>query len=83
MRNLSVDNPFYISILIAIIAIFITMFITFIIFLSSTFIIKALGQKGMDAFTRVMGLLTVAIAVQFALTGLASWMSTIDLKILL
>ena len=83
MKNLTVDNPYYVSILIAIIAIFLTMIITFLIFLSSTYIIKALGKKGMDAFTRVMGLLTVAIAVQFALTGLASWMSTIDLKILL
>ena len=79
MRNLTVDNPYYISILIALIAIFLTMFITFIIFLSSTYIIKALGQKGMDAFTRVMGLLTVAIAVQFALTGLASWISTLNI----
>ena len=83
MKNLTVDNPYYISILIAIIAIFLTIIITFLIFLSSTYIIKALGQKGMDAFTRVMGLLTVAIAIQFALTGLASWISTIDLKILL
>jgi small neutral amino acid transporter SnatA (MarC family) len=31
----------------------------------------------MDAFTRVMGLLTVAIAIQFALTGLESWLTNI------
>jgi multiple antibiotic resistance protein len=79
MKNLTVDNPYYISILISIIAIFLTMIITFFIFLSSTYIIKALGKKGMDAFTRVMGLLTVAIAIQFALTGLASWISTLNL----
>jgi len=79
MRNLTVDNPYYVSILIAIISIFLTMIITFLIFLSSTYIIKGLGKKGMDAFTRVMGLLTVAIAVQFALTGLASWITTLNI----
>ncbi|UCF50380.1 MAG: MarC family protein [Thermoplasmatales archaeon] len=66
-------------IIFTIIAILLTMVITYIIFLSSGFVIKALGKKGMDAFTRVMGLLTVAIAIQFALTGLASWISTLNL----
>ena len=46
------------------------MIITFLIFLSSTYVIKVLGKKGMDAFTRVMGLLTVAIAIQFILKGI-------------
>lgn len=66
-----------IRIIFTIIAIILTVILTYIIFLSSGFLIKALGQKGMDAFTRVMGLLTVAIAVQFALTGIASWISTL------
>jgi len=79
MKNLTIDNSWYIAFLIAIIAIILTMIITFLIFSSSTYIIKALGKKGMDAFTRVMGLLTVAIAVQFALIGLASWVSTLNL----
>ena len=79
MKNLTVENPWYISLIIAIIAIFLTMIITYLIFLSSTYVIKALGKKGMDAFTRVMGLLTVAIAVQFALTGLSSWITTLNL----
>ena len=61
------------------VAIALTMSITFLIFLSSVFIIKILGRKGMDALTRVMGLLTVAIAVQFALTGFASWVPTIQI----
>jgi len=75
MKNLNVSNPWYVSITIAIVAIILTMIITYIIFRGSTFVIKILGNKGMDAFTRVMGLLTVAIAVQFALTGLADWLS--------
>jgi multiple antibiotic resistance protein len=73
------DINWTIRILFTIIAIILTMIITFIIFLSSGFVIKALGKKGMDAFTRVMGLLTVAIAIQFALTGLASWISTLNI----
>jgi multiple antibiotic resistance protein len=73
------DISWTIRIAFTIIAILITMIITFLIFLSSGFVIKALGKKGMDAFTRVMGLLTVAIAIQFALTGLASWISTLNI----
>ena len=62
-----------------IIAIILTMVLTYLIFMSSIVIIKALGRKGMDALTRVMGLLTVAIAVQFAHTGLAGWIPTLSL----
>jgi multiple antibiotic resistance protein len=73
------DISWTIRIAFTIVAILITMIITFLIFLSSGFVIKALGKKGMDAFTRVMGLLTVAIAIQFALTGLASWISSLNI----
>jgi len=73
------DISWSIRIVFTLIAILLTVVITYIIFLGSGFVIKALGQKGMDAFTRVMGLLTVAIAIQFALTGLASWISTLNL----
>jgi multiple antibiotic resistance protein len=73
------DISWTVRIAFTIVAILITMIITYLIFLSSRFVIKALGKKGMDAFTRVMGLLTVAIAIQFALTGLASWISTLNL----
>ncbi len=60
-----------------ILAILLTMIITFLVFMSSVIVIKVLGEKGMDAFTRIMGLLTVAIAVQFALRGIAEWVPTI------
>lgn len=79
MRTLTVTYSWWFSILIAIISIILTLLITYIIFSSSGIIIRILGNKGMDAFTRVMGLLTVAIAVQFALTGLASWITTVGL----
>jgi len=45
--------------------------------MGSVVVIRVLGKKGMDAFTRIMGLLTVSIAVQFALTGFAEWVTTI------
>ena len=75
----TIEIIWQIRIAMAIIAILLTMLITFIIFSGSGLVIKALGKKGMDAFTRVMGLLTVAIAIQFALTGLASWIQTLNL----
>ena len=77
MQTLDVIWP--IRIILTITAIILTMIITYIMFLGSGIVIKALGSKGMDAFTRVMGLLTVAIAIQFALTGLASWIATLNL----
>ena len=79
MQNPDFNLSWWILLIIAFAAIILTMIITYSIFLSSTYVIKALGKKGMDAFTRVMGLLTVAIAVQFALTGLASWVQTFNL----
>ena len=63
------------AVILAVIAILLTMIITYLIFLSSTFVIRALGQKGMDAFTRVMGLLTVAIAVQFMFLAIEGWLT--------
>jgi len=79
MQNPDFNLSWWVLLMIAFAAIILTMIITYFIFLSSTYVIKALGKKGMDAFTRVMGLLTVAIAVQFALTGIASWVQTLDL----
>ena len=78
----SMQNPdfqWWIMVIIVIIAILLTMAITFGIFMGSVLIIKVLGKKGMDAFTRIMGLLTVAIAVQFALTGIADWVATLSI----
>ncbi len=77
MQNPDFNIAWWLLLLIAIASILLTMSITYIIFLSSDFVIKILGKKGMDAFTRVMGLLTVAIAVQFALVGLGTWVTTL------
>jgi multiple antibiotic resistance protein len=74
MKNLTIENSWFYSIIIAIIAILLTMVITYLIFLSSGIVIRVLGKKGMDAFTRVMGLLTVAIAVQFMFLAIEGWL---------
>ena len=81
MKNLIAPSPdgfelsWPIAIIIAIIAIILTMIITYFIFLSSKYVIKVLGKKGMDAFTRVMGLLTVAIAIQFMFTAISTFLA--------
>ena len=52
MRTLTLENFWVIAILIAIAAILLTMFITYLIFRGSGLVIRVLGEKGMDAFTR-------------------------------
>ena len=52
MKSLTINIPWFYAIIIAIISILLTMCITYIIFMSSGLIIKILGRKGMDAFTR-------------------------------
>ena len=77
MQNSNIE--WWMMVIIAILAILLTMAITFVIFMGSGIVTRVLGKKGMDAFTRVMGLLTVSIAVQFALTGIADWISAIQI----
>jgi multiple antibiotic resistance protein len=46
------------------------MFITYIIFYSSSRIIKMLGQTGINVMMRLMGLIVMVIAVEFFFSGL-------------
>ncbi len=50
--------------------IFFVMFITYIIFYSSSRIIKMLGQTGINVMMRLMGLIVMVIAVEFFFSGL-------------
>lgn len=52
------------------IAIFIIMFITWLILYSSSKIIKVLGQTGINVMMRLMGLIVMVIAVEFFFSGL-------------
>ncbi len=82
MKNLTEGSadiqalPWIISIILAILSIILVMIITYFIFISSKYVIKALGKKGMDAFTRIMGLLTVAIAIQFMFTAIQTFLES-------
>ncbi len=59
-----------ITILISIIAIIL---LTALIFLGSNYISRIMGEKGARAFTRVMGLLVAAFAVQYILDGISQY----------
>jgi len=50
--------------------ILLVMFITYIIFYSSSRIIKMLGQTGINVMMRLMGLIVMVIAVEFFFSGL-------------
>ena len=82
MKNLTEGSaevqalPWVVSIILAIFSIVLVMIITYFIFISSKYVIKVLGKKGMDAFTRIMGLLTVAIAIQFMFTAIKTFLET-------
>lgn len=51
-------------------SIFLVLFITYIIFYSSSRIIKMLGQTGINVMMRLMGLIVMVIAVEFFFSGL-------------
>jgi MarC family membrane protein len=46
--------------------------VTFVVLVSSTFLIRFLGKRGLKAIERLMGMVLVALAVQLFLDGLAS-----------
>ena len=45
-----------------------------VILLSSTFLYRALGQRGLIAMERLMGMLLVMVAVQMLMNGIAAFM---------
>lgn len=56
--------------LIMISAVLVVMLLTFIIFYSSSKIIKLMGQTGLNVMMRLMGLIVMVIAVEFFFSGL-------------
>ena len=56
--------------IILIIAILIVMLLTYLILLSSSRIIKILGQTGLNVMMRLMGLIVMVIAIEFFFSGL-------------
>lgn len=65
--------PWYIVVIMITIAVLVcTLVLCF-----AEYIYKALGDEGNKALTRVMGLLTVAFAVQYILDGISGWMESL------
>ena len=50
-------------------------FLTALLFLGGDYVAKFMGEKGSRAFTRVMGLLVTAFAIQYILDGIAQYFS--------
>jgi multiple antibiotic resistance protein len=46
--------------------------IIYVSFRRAPLLVRILGQTGMDVFTKVFGLITLAIGVQFILSGIAA-----------
>ena len=46
--------------------------IIYVSFRRAPMLVRILGQTGMDVFTKVFGLITLAIGVQFILSGIAA-----------
>jgi multiple antibiotic resistance protein len=54
------------------IAIIIAIFLTYLMMIRSDTIVSRIGQKEFRAINRLMGMLLIAIAVQFVISGLSS-----------
>ncbi len=55
------------------ISVIVIIVITALLFLGGDYVAKFMGEKGSRAFTRVMGLLVTAFAVQYILDGIAGY----------
>ncbi|SDW58053.1 MarC family protein [Flavobacterium degerlachei] len=64
------DANSYTKIIILLVTIAVIVFITYLILLSSTKIIKLIGQTGINVMMRLMGLIVMVIAVEFFFSGL-------------
>lgn len=47
---------------------------------SSTLLLKLLGDRGISAMSRILGLFIMAIGVQLILNGLADWLELVGLR---
>lgn len=59
-------------------ALAVSIFVTFVVFLASTRLEKALGRHVMAAVERLMGLVLTAVAVDMLLTGVASYIGRLS-----
>lgn len=70
MGEASVPSLDVAKVVLVILAILITMVISYGLLLRSDWVVKRFGRIGMMAFSRIMGLILAAIAVQFIIVGI-------------
>ncbi|MEO1122611.1 MAG: MarC family NAAT transporter [Cyanobacteria bacterium J06635_15] len=76
-RELSLDTTM--NLVAAAIAIAILSLIIYVCLRSSSYLLKILGERGISAMSRILGLFILAIGVQLILNGIADWLSLIGL----
>ncbi|NOQ25808.1 MAG: NAAT family transporter [Bacteroidales bacterium] len=62
------ENPIYTHKLILVTSILLVCLITFLLLISSRFIVKALGASGINALSRIIGFIVISIGVEFILS---------------
>lgn len=62
------ENPMYTDKLILVTSILIVCIITFLLLISSRFIVKGLGASGINALSRIIGFIVISIGVEFILS---------------
>ncbi|MDD1712864.1 MAG: MarC family protein, partial [Methanoregulaceae archaeon] len=68
LMNEAVGSPFKVVIVIA--AIIVAIVLTYAAMRNADYIVTKIGQKEFRAINRIMGMLLLAIAVQFVITGI-------------
>ena len=76
-RDLSVATT--LNLIAAAIAIAVLSLIIYLCLRSSSYLLKVLGERGISAMSRIMGLFILAIGVQLILNGIADWLEMVAL----
>jgi len=62
------ENPIYTDKIILVTSILLVSIITFILLISSQFIVKVLGASGINALSRIIGFIVISIGIEFVLS---------------
>jgi multiple antibiotic resistance protein len=62
------ENPIYTDKLILVTSILLVCIITFLLLISSRFIVKGLGASGINALSRIIGFIVISIGIEFILS---------------
>lgn len=71
------ENPLFTDKAILVVSILLVSTITFILLISSRFIVKVLGASGINALSRIIGFIVISIGVEFVLSTILSIVKTL------